>query len=306
MNWAVVAEKLFKRYQALEAVKGISFRIGSHECYGFLGPNGAGKTTTLKMIYGFSPLTAGKLLVLGMDVTAELRSIKARIGVVPQEDNLDPELTVLENLLMFSSYFGISKEEALGRAPRLLQFVEIEDRANTPVEELSGGLKRRLTIARALVNQPEVLLLDEPTTGLDPQARRLIWDRLLHLKQEGVTIILTTHYMEEAHRLCDRIAMMDLGEILAEGPPDQLVSLHAGREVLELGGAAKQREAIEKTLEGLYSHSLVVGESLFLYSNNGKELWYRLQQANGMISHQLLRPTNLEDVFLKLTGRGLD
>lgn len=229
----VAAEDLVKEYDGLQAVRGINFRIKARECFGFLGPNGAGKTSTVKMIYGLSPVSAGKLTVLGMDVRTKIRDIKRRLGVVPQENNLDPDLKVLQNLLVYASFFNISGSEARNRAQELLEFFGLADKAKERVESLSGGMKRRLTIARALINKPDLLILDEPTTGLDPQARHMVWQRLRQLKEQGVTLILTTHYMEEASQLCDRLVIMDRGEILVEGNPHQLVSEQAGEEIVE-------------------------------------------------------------------------
>ncbi|KKM12900.1 ABC transporter [Clostridiales bacterium PH28_bin88] len=303
---AVKAENLTKKYREFTAVNGINFRIPLQECFGFLGPNGAGKTTTVKMMYGFSPVTGGSLEVLGLDVMRFPREVKARLGVVPQEDNLDPELTVEENLLVYASYFGIPRREAKARAKELLGFVELEEKTGTPVEQLSGGMKRRLTIARALVHRPELLLLDEPTTGLDPQARRLVWQRLRQLKTQGVTMVLTTHYMEEAEQLCDRLVVMERGDVLDEGSPDELIRRHVGREVLELGGAVHRKEEVLAALQGHYREYTVVGEALFLFTSDGPSLWRRLEELPYDFYHRQLRAATLEDVFLKLTGRGLN
>lgn len=229
----VVAEGLIKEYNNLQVVRGINFQIQDRECFGFLGPNGAGKTSTVKMIYGLSPVSAGKLTVFGMNVQTEIKNIKRRLGVVPQENNLDPDLKVLQNLLVYASFFSLSANEARSRALDLLEFFGLTDKAGERVELLSGGMKRRLTIARALINKPELLILDEPTTGLDPQARRLVWERLGQLKEQGVTLILTTHYMDEASQLCDRLVIMNQGEILVEGSPRQLVADQIGEETIE-------------------------------------------------------------------------
>lgn len=303
---AVKAENLTKKYREFTAVNGINFSIPLQECFGFLGPNGAGKTTTVKMMYGFSPVTGGSLEVLGLDVMRFPREVKARLGVVPQEDNLDPELTVEENLLVYASYFGIPRREAKARAKELLGFVELEEKTGTPVEQLSGGMKRRLTIARALVHRPELLLLDEPTTGLDPQARRLVWQRLRQLKTQGVTMVLTTHYMEEAEQLCDRLVVMERGNVLDEGGPDELIRRHVGREVLELGGVVHRKEEVLAALQGHYREYTVVGEALFLFTSDGPSLWRRLEELPYDFYHRQLRAATLEDVFLKLTGRGLN
>jgi len=223
----IIAENLFKQYDGLIAVKNVNFSIGNRECFGFLGPNGAGKTSLVKMIYGFSPVTSGKLTVFGMDVKTNIRNIKRLLGVVPQENNLDPDLRVLQNLLVYASFFGIDTHLARERAEELLEFFSMKEKAGEIVESLSGGMKRRLTIARALINKPDLLILDEPTTGLDPQARHMVWQRLRLLKEQGVTLILTTHYMEEASQLCDRLVIMNLGEILVEGSPQKLVADYA-------------------------------------------------------------------------------
>ncbi|BDG59094.1 ABC transporter ATP-binding protein [Caldinitratiruptor microaerophilus] len=230
---AVRARGLVKRYGATLAVAGIDLAIRTGECYGFLGPNGAGKSTTMRMIYGRTPITAGELTVLGLDARSQMRRIKARIGVVPQEDNLDPDFTVLENLVIYGRYFGLSAAVARNRALELLEFVALAGRANQRVDQLSGGMKRRLVIARALIARPELVILDEPTTGLDPQARHLLWDKLRELRAQGVTLLLTTHYMEEATQLCDRVAIIDHGRILAEGRPEDLVAAHPGAANLE-------------------------------------------------------------------------
>ncbi|MDN5348088.1 MAG: lipooligosaccharide transport system ATP-binding protein [Clostridia bacterium] len=301
----VLARDLVKRYNELVAVDGISFTVRQQECFGFLGPNGAGKTTTVKMICCFTPATSGELQVLGLDVRQHPRAIKAQIGVVPQEDNLDPELTVRENLLLYASYFDLPRGEAITRAEELLAFVELSDKASTEVEHLSGGMKRRLTIARALINRPRLLILDEPTTGLDPEARQLIWQKLRQLKAGGVTLILTTHYMEEAARLCDRLVIMDRGRILEEGSPEQLVQHEVGREVLELGLDGDNCEEVLAFLDGNLNGHQVIGETLFLYGGNLDQLWENLKRSGYNFSYYRRRPATLEDVFLKLTGRGL-
>lgn len=225
---AVLARGLTKRYGELTAVDGIDLRIERGECFGFLGPNGAGKSTTMRMIYGRAPLTAGSLHVLGLDVTKDIRAIKARIGVVPQEDNLDPDFTALQNLTVYANYFGLRGKEAVARAHELLAFARLSDKAQAQVDALSGGMKRRLVLARGLINSPELVVLDEPTTGLDPQARHLVWDQLRALKAQGVTLLLTTHYMDEAAKLCDRIAIIDHGRILALDTPAALVEQYGG------------------------------------------------------------------------------
>ncbi|MEW8958313.1 MAG: ABC transporter ATP-binding protein [Moorella sp. (in: firmicutes)] len=302
----VQAYDLVKRYNGFTAVKGINFRVRAGECFGFLGPNGAGKTTTIKMIHCFIPVTAGSLEVLGFDVRRHPREIKARLGVVPQEDNLDPELSVEENLLLYASYFDIPRSERIKRTRELLAFAGLEEKAGVEVDHLSGGMKRRLAIARALINKPQLLVLDEPTTGLDPEARHLIWEKLRQLKAAGVTLILTTHYLEEAARLCDRLVIMDKGLILEEGEPGALVERHVGREVLELAPADEMVGTILEIVKGSILGHQIIGQTLYLYASNGRETWRRLQDFSARFSHMRLRPATLEDVFLKLTGRSLD
>lgn len=316
----VKARGLTKFFDRLEAVKGIDFDVCRGECFGLLGPNGAGKTTTVKMIYGFSPVSAGTLEVLGLDITQKAREIKSRLGVVAQDDNLDPQLTVLENLVVYAGYFHIAKQEAIRRAQEMLDFMELGEKAGVKVEHLSGGMKRRLAIARALINQPEMLILDEPTTGLDPQARHLVWQRLRRLKEQGATLLLTTHYLEEASQLCDRLVIIHRGKILEQGDPPSLITRHVGREVLELTPArlfdtgdeaarAGQLGELGQELAGragaLVKSRQVLGDTLFLYTEGGTELLSRIKSTAYEFSHQHLRPATLEDVFLKLTGRGL-
>jgi len=302
----VEAKNLVKCYNGIPAVKGINFVIRAKECVGFLGPNGAGKTTTVKMIYCFLPITAGELYVLGLDARRHQRSIKSQVGVVAQEDNLDPELTVKENLLLYASYFDLPSKVAQQRVEELMDFIDLKDKASTPVEELSGGMKRRLAIARALLNSPKLLILDEPTTGLDPEARRLIWEKLRQLKERGVTLLLTTHYMEEAAYLCDRVLIMDEGQILAEGSLGELINSHIGKEVIELAPVQEvQAEKMVSTLASKITGYQLVGETLFLYTDDGRSIWQEISRRHRYLRHQILRPATLEDVFLKLTGRGL-
>ncbi len=315
MHEVVLAKNLVKQYADFTAVNKINFAVQPGECFGFLGPNGAGKSTTVRMIYCFSPITSGQLLVLGQDVQHSIRAIKARLGVVAQEDNLDPDLTVRQNLLVFASYFKIPKAEVAIRSDELLAFFDLTHKANTQVEELSGGMKRRLAIARALINRPELLILDEPTTGLDPQARHLVWQKLRSLKNQGVTLLLTTHYMDEATQLCDRLVIMNQGNILEEGQPKELIARHIGKEVLQLTLEVEQLNCVRELLLKATSDwpingQLVVGEALFLFTNQGETLAQLLRtqlQSQGLAPIPLaLRPATLEDVFLKLTGRGLD
>jgi lipooligosaccharide transport system ATP-binding protein len=293
-------------YGEFAAVDNIDFYIEEGECFGFLGPNGAGKTTTVKMIQCFSPISTGNLKVLGMDVRHEERKIKAHLGVVPQEDNLDLELTVLQNLVIYASYFGLTGSEAKGRAGELLDFFGLQEKRNTPASHLSGGMKRRLTIARALINDPALLILDEPTTGLDPRARHLVWYRLGELKKKNITLLLTTHYLEEAHRLCDRLLVMSEGKILDWGNPKDLVKKHVGDEVLELNIPQEQIKPLLAETAGYVQGSLNLGTSLYLFPRDSKMLMTALQNTPFDVQYQLLRPANLEDVFFKLTGRGLE
>ncbi|MBI2880598.1 MAG: ATP-binding cassette domain-containing protein [Candidatus Tectomicrobia bacterium] len=304
----VEAKGLLKRFGPLTAVDGIDFEVRPGECFGFLGPNGAGKTSTMKMIYCASPVTEGALCVLGMDVRVFAREIKRRLGVVPQETNLDPDLSVRRNLLTYARYFGLPRAAAQERADRLLEFLELSGRAKSKIDDLSGGMKRRLLIARALIHQPELLVLDEPTTGLDPQARHLIWQRLRRLQREGVTLLLTTHYMEEAAQLCDRIVVMDQGKVLIQGNPRELVEREVGREVVELHlpegeeEAPALRQALAR-VPGNHFRTERSGDTLYIYTERALEIVGRLKQAG--MSRLFYRPATLEDLFLKLTGRGL-
>src|SRR5437868_1459433 len=261
----VRARKLTKRFGGFTAVDGIDFDVRSAEAFGFLGPNGAGKTSTMRMIACASPVTDGELAVIGMNPATQAREIKARLGVVPQTDNLDTELTVRENLEMYARYFDIPGSVARSRADELLEFVQLAERANDQVEPLSGGMKRRLTIARSLVNEPDLMLLDEPTTGLDPQARHLLWDRLFRLKQQGVTLVVTTHYMDEAEQLCDRLVVMDGGRIVAEGSPLALIREHSTREVLELRFGVGEHHALAEKVADLADRVEVLPDRLLLY-----------------------------------------
>lgn len=294
-------DSLRKAYGTLNAVDGISFAVQSGECFGLLGPNGAGKTTTIRMLYGYTPRDAGRLELFGLDIDVHLREIKRRIGICQQEDSLDPDLTVRDNLVGYARYFAISRQEAQRRADELLDFFALQGRAKDKILVLSGGLKRRLMLARALVNQPEFLILDEPTTGLDPQSRQLLWEKLNELKKQGLTILLTTHYMEEAERLCDRLVIVDHGQILVEGKPRELVREHVGHTVLEIADPDQQvrdflaREACR--VEDLDRRMLV-------YLDDGDELFLRLTR-DVRTEGCTLRPAGLEDLFLKLTGREL-
>jgi lipooligosaccharide transport system ATP-binding protein len=300
---AISARRLTKRFRDLVAVDSIDLEVQAGECFGLLGPNGAGKTTTVRMIHAVTPITAGTLVVLGLRVDREPAEVKRRLGVVPQEENLDPDLSPWENLLVFARYFDLPRVEARRRATNLLEFVGLTARAASPLDELSGGMKRRLLIARALLNQPDLLILDEPTTGLDPQARHLVWQRLRSLKAEGVTQILTTHYMEEAAQLCDRVALMHAGRILREGRPMDLVRTEIGEEVIEVRGDAALHRAILAAVDGRILRWEHAGDTLYLYCADGRALLPSLGALQP--AHLLHRPASLEDLFLKLTGRGL-
>lgn len=298
----IEASELTKKYQDFLAVDHIDFRVYKGECVGFLGPNGAGKTTIVRMIYCFLKPTAGKLSVAGLDVYSKCREIKAKIGVAPQEDNLDPDFTVLNNLTTYARYFDIPKQEALKRAQEQLKFFQLEEKSNVPIMALSTGMKRRLIFARALINQPQVLLLDEPTTGLDPQARHLVWDEVRHLRKQGVTIILTTHYMDEAQILCDRILIVDQGKIIEQGTPMELIKKHVGNEVLELD----YDEKLVPMLKEAFPDSRIerIGERMQVFTDQAHGVF-----EDFLLKHKLqnvmIRNANIEDVFLKLTGRGL-
>jgi lipooligosaccharide transport system ATP-binding protein len=298
------ARGLTKRFANLVAVDAIDFDVARGEAFGFLGPNGAGKTSTMRMIGCVSVASGGTLRVLGMDPLEDGPRIRARLGVVPQSDTLDVELHVDENLLTYARYFGIPRDVARRRAEQLLDFVQLKDRARDNVEFLSGGMKRRLTIARALVNEPELLLLDEPTTGLDPQARHLVWDRLYRLKQQGVTIVLTTHYMDEAEQLCDRLVVMDKAKIVAFGSPRSLIDQYSTREVLELRFPIDTTPALDK-LEGLAERIEVLPDRVLLYTNDGETAATAVHGRGLRPESTLVRRSSLEDVFLRLTGRSL-
>ncbi|MBI3084236.1 MAG: ATP-binding cassette domain-containing protein [candidate division NC10 bacterium] len=300
---AISASRLTKRFGDRVAVDGVDFDVEVGECFGLLGPNGAGKTTTVRMIHAFTPITAGDLVVLGLRVDDEPVAVKRRLGVVPQEENLDPDLTPWENLMVFARYFDIPRAEARRRAADLLEFVGLTSRAASPLDELSGGMKRRLLIARALLNQPELLILDEPTTGLDPQARHLVWQRLRALKAQGVTQVLTTHYMDEAAQLCDRVALMDAGRILRQGRPADLIRAEVGEEVIEIRGDEALHRAAVAALDGKSLRWERAGDTLYCYCADGRELLPALSTLKP--AHLLHRPASLEDLFLKVAGRTL-
>ena len=300
----VQARGLRKSFGGFEAVRGVDVDVAPGEIFGFLGPNGAGKSSTMRMIACVSPRSGGELSVLGMDPDVDGPRIRARIGVVPQLDNLDTELTVRENLEIYGRYFGLSRAHVRRKAVELLELAQLGDRGDTAVESLSGGMKRRLTIARSLVNDPELLLLDEPTTGLDPQARHLLWDRLYRLKGEGVTQIVTTHYMDEAEQLCDRLVVMDAGVIVAEGSPGELIARYSTREVLELRFPPGTAAPVE-TVEQLADRVEVLPDRLLLYTSHGDHLQAELVRRGLTPLSALVRRSSLEDVFLRLTGRSL-
>lgn len=307
MSPVVEASALEKRYADFVAVAGIDFRIAPGECFGFLGPNGAGKTSTMRMLQSVSLPSAGTLRVLGMDPRHDGKRIRTRLGVCPQADNLDPDLPVIDNLLVYGSYFPQARAVTARRADELLEFVALGDKRNHAIPELSGGMKRRLVIARALINEPELLLLDEPTTGLDPQARHLIWTKLRELRARGVTMVLTTHYMDEAERLCDRLVIMDGGKILAQDSPRALIDAHVGQEVFELGASAAEARDFLAGLDLCGAHHEHTGDLLAVFLSAKHQLSERLiERARGAGSRYLLRNATLEDVFLKLTGRELD
>ncbi|MFY1578090.1 ABC transporter ATP-binding protein [Verrucosispora sp. WMMD703] len=301
----IQARGLVKRFGDFTAVDGIDVEVSAGEAFGFLGPNGAGKSSTMRMVGCTSPPSGGELHILGMDPVRDGPAIRARLGVCPQLDNLDPELTVRENLTTYARYFGIPRRVARARAAELLDFVQLGDWADSKVEPLSGGMKRRLTIARALVNEPDIVLLDEPTTGLDPQARHLVWERLFRLKQQGVTLVLTTHYMDEAEQLCDRLVVMDGGRIVAEGSPRALIEQHATREVVELRFAAESQETFAGKLDALGERVEVLPDRVLVYVSDGDAAVAEVAALGLRPANVLVRRSSLEDVFLHLTGRTL-
>ncbi len=300
---------LRKSFGDFEAVKGIDVDVRRGESFGFLGPNGAGKSSTMRMIAAVSPISGGELRILGMDPATDGPAIRARLGVCPQEDTLDNELNVRDNLYIYGRYFGLPKGEVSARVDELLEFVQLTEKARAKVDDLSGGMKRRLTIARSLVNRPDLLLLDEPTTGLDPQARHVLWDRLFRLKQAGVTLVLTTHYMDEAEQLCDRLVVMDKGLIVAEGSPLTLIRDHSTREVAELRfGVAEEgagHEALAEKIADLGERIEVLPDRLLVYSEDGEEVIAKVHERGLRPVAVLVRRSSLEDVFLRLTGRTL-
>jgi lipooligosaccharide transport system ATP-binding protein len=302
----IEARNLSKRFGDRVAVDGIDFSVGRGEVFGFLGPNGAGKTTTMRMIACVSPVSGGRLRVLDMDPAADGPRIRARLGVVPQADTLDTELSVGDNLVIYARYFDIPRRVARERIRELLDFVQLGDRIDEQVDSLSGGMKRRLTIARGLINNPEIILLDEPTTGLDPQARHLLWDRLYRLKQRGTTLVLTTHYMDEAEQLCDRLVVMDHARIVAAGTPASLIAAYSTREVVELRFPEAQRDSLAaSSFSGLAERVELLPDRVLLYSRDGEATSEAVHRRGLVPTSMLVRRSTLEDVFLRLTGRSL-
>ena len=301
----ITARGLRKSFGAFEAVKGIDVDVRRGEAFGFLGPNGAGKSSTMRMIAAVSPITGGELRILGMDPDHDGPTIRGRLGVCPQEDTLDNELNVFDNLYIYGRYFGLPKALVRERADQLLEFVQLTEKRKAKVEDLSGGMKRRLTIARSLINSPDLLLLDEPTTGLDPQARHLLWDQLFRLKHAGVTLVLTTHYMDEAEQLCDRLVVMDKGLIVAEGSPRELIEKHSTREVAELRFGVGHNETGAERVADLGERIEALPDRVLVYSDDGEEVIAKAHERGLEPAAVLVRRSTLEDVFLALTGRTL-
>jgi lipooligosaccharide transport system ATP-binding protein len=301
----IEARGLVKRFDSFVAVAGIDVEVRQGEVFGFLGPNGAGKSSTMRMIGCVSPISGGTLRVLGKDPAADGPAIRARLGVCPQDNWLDDELTVWENLYIYGRYFGLPRKHCATKADELVEFAQLTDKAKSKVLDLSGGMKRRLTIARALVSDPEIVLLDEPTTGLDPQARHLLWDRLFRLKRQGVTLVLTTHYMDEAEQLCDRLVVMDKGRIVAEGSPLELIRTHSTREVVELRYAVDEQQRHADKVADLAVRAEVLPDRVLLYSDNGDATATAVHERGLAPESVLVRRSTLEDVFLRLTGRTL-
>ncbi len=299
------AKDLKKTYKDFVAVNGINFQVYRGESFGLLGPNGAGKSTTMKMISSVSQRTSGELEILGKEPNDQGPEIRAHLGVVPQKDLLDRELKVWENLMVYGRYFGLSRKWLKGKIEELLDFAQLQDKRNAKADDLSGGMQRRLAIARGLVNEPEILLLDEPTTGLDPQARHILWDRLFRLKEQGVTLVITTHYMDEAEQLCDRLIVMDKGEIMAEGAPADLIKQYSSKEVVEVRFGADRNEVVAKELEGMGDRIEVLPDRILIYTEHGEALLAKIVESGKNPITSLVRRSSLEDVFLRLTGRTL-
>ncbi|MEY3846632.1 MAG: hypothetical protein RJA66_899 [Actinomycetota bacterium] len=301
----IIARGLTKVYGEFTAVDGIDFEVRKGEAFGLLGPNGAGKSTTMKMIASVSKRTGGELTILGLDPNKRGPEIRAHLGVVPQQDNLDRELKVHENLFSYGRYFGLSRTFLKAKVEELLEFAQLTEKRNSKAEELSGGMKRRLTIARGLVNEPEILMLDEPTTGLDPQARHILWDRLFRLKEQGVTLVITTHYMDEAEQLCDRLIVMDKGKIMAEGSPADLIKRYASKEVLEVRFGSSRNAEIAEQIQHIGERAEVLPDRILIYSENGEADLQEIHKLGLEPVTSLVRRSSLEDVFLRLTGRTL-
>ena len=301
----IIAEKLKKVYSSVPVVDGVNFLVSKRESFGLLGPNGAGKSTIMRMLGAVSVRTAGNLSILGLDPNHYGPEIRSQLGVVPQTDILDLQLRVFDNLIIYGRYFGIPRREVLDKAKELLEFAKLTDKAQSRIDDLSGGMKRRLTIARALINSPKILLLDEPTTGLDPQARHILWDRLFQLKEQGTTLVLTTHYMDEAEQLCDRIVVVDKGIIMAEGTPVNLIKKYSTREVLELRFGMRNNINIEKQLENIGQRKEILPDRILIYAEDGEKELNRVLEMGLEPITKLVRRASLEDVFLRLTGRSL-
>ena len=301
----IVAKGLRKVFGDFVAVDGIDFEVKQGEAFGLLGPNGAGKSTTMRMIASTSMRSGGELEILGKDPNKHGPEIRAHLGVVPQQDNLDRELKVWENLYIYGRYFGLSRKFMKNKIEELIEFAQLEEKRNSKTEDLSGGMKRRLTIARALVNEPDILMLDEPTTGLDPQARHVLWDRLFRLKEQGVTLVITTHYMDEAEQLCDRLVVMDKGRIMAEGSPAELIKQYSSKEVLEVRFGSSANNDAAKQIEGLGDRTEVLPDRILIYSENGEKILEQIVKLGLEPLTSLVRRSSLEDVFLRLTGRTL-
>jgi lipooligosaccharide transport system ATP-binding protein len=301
----ISATNLTKTFGEFTAVDGINFQVAKGEAFGLLGPNGAGKSTTMRMISATMLRSSGDLTILSKDPNTHGPEIRAHLGVVPQQDTLDRELKVWENLYIYGRYFGLARKFVKAKVEELLAFAQLEDKRNNKTEELSGGMKRRLTIARALVSEPEILLLDEPTTGLDPQARHILWDRLFRLKEQGVTLVITTHYMDEAEQLCDRLVVMDKGKIMAEGKPADLIRDYSSKEVIEVRYGSEKNAEVAKTIAGIGDRHEVLPDRILIYSNQGEADLQAIIKLVGMPLTSLVRRSSLEDVFLRLTGRSL-
>ena len=304
-HYVITAKNLTKTYGDFKAVDNISFEVPAGESFGLLGPNGAGKSTTMRMIGGVSARTSGELSIMGLDPQQHGPQVRAHLGVVPQQDNLDEDLKVRDNLIVYGRYFGLPLSYLRPKADELLEFAQLTDRAKAKVDSLSGGMKRRLTIARSLINEPKILLLDEPTTGLDPQARHILWDRLFRLKESGVTLILTTHYMDEAEQLCDRLIVVDKGAIMAEGSPAALIKEHSTREVLELRFGSERNATVGEQLTGIGERLETLPDRVLIYTHDGEAALEQVTERGLRPITSLVRRSSLEDVFLRLTGRSL-